>query len=664
MEQQLCQLCSSVSLSEEVLRQIDLSPHNNSFNHVRNYQFFHAACNNERVNEGIIGYLLHYFPDAPRTVDRHGETPLHLLCHNTGVDEAPALAILKLLIKKYPHAVRHAANDGSLPIHFAAATKSLPFCSMLIQAYPESAKKSNGNGALPFHLACVGVNSTLETVKYFYRLYPSAITHESTGGHCAIHGVIEASNPEAAVSIFQFLLSCSPHQEQLLFKGKTLLHFACQSKYNDSNIDAAIQIIKVILEVSQRSVRAKSYDGHIPLHALCMNRQIDEAASIRIMKMLLKELPNAVFHQDNYGCLPIHLASEFKTVNFCSLLIEAYPDSVKIPDGDGRLPFHHACYSNDTAVVKFLHKKHPDAVNTRAGDCYPIHDALDNMIPAAAVRIVQFLLDCDPIVKMQKYQDKSLLLYICEGASSMDNDSDIDLSMRMVKSIYDAQPEAIESNTILREVEDFRDEVRSFVNGELVYARQAKDRRLMMTRDDNGQLPLHRALQANVRLGSIKLLVAGYPPTLQNGDNSGALPLHIACMHHDTVSVIQYLVELDQSTLDAVDRNGNTALHYACRAAKYDTIALLLEKYDAVSVSKRNVEDKLPIELLWETDALLHRESIEYTGSVFQLLKAYPETVTNVSISTNQQSTPGERSSQNCKKRKHREERDSNESRT
>ena len=126
------------------------------------------------------------------------------------------------------------------------------------------------------------------------------------------------------------------------------------------------------------------------------------------------------------------------------------------------------------------------------------------------------------------------------------------------------------------------------------------------------------------------------------------MPLHIACQHHDSTNVIQYLVELDTTTLGTVDRDGNTALHYACRGAKYDTIALLLEKYDAISVSKRNSQKKLPIELLWESDAVEDRESEEYIDSVFHLLKAYPETLT--SVGTELQSASME--SGNGKKRK------------
>jgi len=89
------------------------------------------------------------------------------------------------------------------------------------------------------------------------------------------------------------------------------------------------------------------------------------------------------------------------------------------------------------------------------------------------------------------------------------------------------------------------------------------------------------------------------------------------------------LIGLDATTLDAVDHDNNTALHYACRGAKYETITLLLEEYDTVSVSKRNAQKKLPVELLWESNNVEDRERVEYTESVFRLLKAYPEMMMN-----------------------------------
>jgi ankyrin repeat protein len=149
----------------------------------------------------------------------------------------------------------------------------------------------------------------------------------------------------------------------------------------------------------------------------------------------------------------------------------------------------------------------------------------------------------------------------------------------------------------------------------------------MTTPDENGQLPLHRALCDNATLGSIKLLVKGNPSAVSNLDRSFALPLHVACQYHDSTAVVQYLIGLVEVALIAMDREGNSPLHYACRGAKHNTIALLLETYGAVSVSKRNARNKLPIYLLLESDGVSDRESIEYTDSIYRLIRAYPETL-------------------------------------
>jgi ankyrin repeat protein len=137
-------------------------------------------------------------------------------------------------------------------------------------------------------------------------------------------------------------------------------------------------------------------------------------------------------------------------------------------------------------------------------------------------------------------------------------------------------------------------------------------------------------------------------------DNSGALPLHVAIQQCDSPKVVDFLIGLDPNTLTAVDMEGDTALHLACRGAKHDIIALLLEKYSAVSVSQSNALNKLPIHLLFESDDVSNREDdIKYLESVFQLLRTNPETVM-VSKDAKQASIPqGGRPSRSGKKRKY-----------
>ena len=151
----------------------------------------------------------------------------------------------------------------------------------------------------------------------------------------------------------------------------------------------------------------------------------------------------------------------------------------------------------------------------------------------------------------------------------------------------------------------------------------------MTTPDENGQLPLHRALcdNATITFGSIKLLVKGNPSAVRCPDNTGRTPLHVACQHYETPAIIDYLIGLDSIAFRATDFEHNTALHLACRGAKHDTITLLLEKYGGTSISKRNAHNQLPIHLLLESNEVSDKDDSKFLESIYRLLRAYPETV-------------------------------------
>ena len=426
-------------------------------------------------------------------------------------------------------------------------------------------------------------------------------------------------------------------------KGRTPLHSACHNR------SATLNIIKHLIDVAPESVRSVTDGGSsMPLHYLCQNNKLDEETTMQILKLLIEKYPAAVRHANINGYLPIHLAAAWViSPEVSRVLIEAYPGSERISDVTGDLPLHHACYKGSLAAVKYLYGLSTETINVAAASGhYPIHNAIagtnnrDN--PATAVAIVKFLQDCDPNQKLKLFHGWSLLHYACQREF---NDSNIEAGIQVIKIIFDAHPEAIEDDEeVMSHIHDYHPQVHAFINGELVYAQRAKDLRLMNTPDDSGRLPLHRALQSNVRLGSIKLLVKGNPSAIRTFDRSSLIPLHIACQHHNSTDVVRYLVELDTAILDTVDRDGNTALHHACQNATYDTIAMLLEDYDAISVSRQNYQQKLPIDLLWDSSAV-DRDDLEYVESTFRLLKAYPETV--VMRMANEQAFPP-----NGKKRK------------
>ena len=145
------------------------------------------------------------------------------------------------------------------------------------------------------------------------------------------------------------------------------------------------------------------------------------------------------------------------------------------------------------------------------------------------VDTINFLLDSDPNVKLQKLNGLSLLHLACREY----NDSNIEAGIQVIKAIYDAHPEAIEGDEMVSD-HDYHQQVKTFINNQLVYASQAEDHRQMTTPDEMGQLPLHTVLQNNVTLGSVKLLLKGNPPALQTRDNSGTFP----CTSHVSITIL------------------------------------------------------------------------------------------------------------------------------
>ncbi len=442
-------------------------------------------------------------------------------------------------------------------------------------------------------------------------------------------------NERMTEGILRYLLEYFPNAVRypdLLAGGRLPLHIICVNK------NVTLNMVQLLIDAYPESVSHETNrGGWIPLHCLCRNKNLDDKeVGLKILKLLIMRCPESVKHATRNGNLPIHFAAALQSPEFCRILIEAYPGSERITtENHGTLPFHAACQFNTVATAKYLYQLYPESINVAcrtAVGLHPIHYAIMGVDhrtnPAAAIEIVQFLLDCDPNVVSQKLHRKLPLYWVCYSAPNKNTPIKLNATLKILKILYNAHPEAIESDemTSLR-LRSPRQALQKFINSQLAYARQARDRTLMNTSDENGQLPLHKALRDNVILGSIKLLVKGNPSAVQTPDSVGALPLHLASLHYDDACIVEYLINLDPTSLCAVDGEGNTSLHYACRGAKFDTIALLLGKYGGVSVSKRNMNNQLPIDLLCESEAAGNRESIEYTESIYRLVRAYPDSV-------------------------------------
>ena len=314
-----------------------------------------------------------------------------------------------------------------------------------------------------------------------------------------------------------------------------------------------------------------------------------------------------------------------RAAEICRLVIQALPELVLERDANSLQPLHLACLGGNSPVVKCILEMRPDAIRgtTRSG-AFPIHFAVDALrnSPEAAVEIVKALLAVDHGVASQVYRSIFPLFMACTET----NDSNLIAGLEVIKSLYDAYPEAIvTAEQTFREAIDrseFDEEVEGFLIAQFEYAAQASDPRLIITQDEDGLLPLHDALLTLAPLGSIKLLAQADPATLQITVNEGMLPVHVACERYQP-DVVKYLVDLNIMSLRATNNRGDTPLHCACRAASYGVIELLFSQtYPNAPVGERNVNGELPIELLIEHS---DQENDGYMSSIFLLLRANPE---------------------------------------
>ena len=403
-------------------------------------------------------------------------------------------------------------------------------------------------------------------------------------------------------------------------QNTSCFHNACGNK------KVTLEIVQLLYNTLPGVLRLNDNYGNLPIHFFCCNVDLDDTASIDILRFMLEIDPTLPREVDGGGTLPAHYALTRNSTVFCKILIDAHPQSLRI-ELNGMLPIHMACdfgTRDDTAdTIQYMLELDPELINAEnRGGWLPIHYAAEY----GNTNAIELLTKFDPDAASKEVNDggRQLPLHL----TSYNN-----TNISSIQALYDAYPEAIlardeHGDTPLDDARSAENQpAMEFLQTQLVYARQAQDMAAVTTVDEHGWLPLHRALKDDAPLGSIKLLIRGNRAALQVADQNGAHPLHIACKF-SSVKVVKYLVELaDVDTLNNVDAKNNSPLHYACQGGKCDAVKYLLEA-NVPSVSERNNNNKLAIHLLVECgEEPLDRESMEYVETVWQLLLANPEAV-------------------------------------
>ena len=502
---ELVELCESEDLSIESLKAEinELHDAENTLSSSTAYvhrkyssrPFFHMACLNANVTLEIIEYLIELFPQVeslPTVFDwlcpeeNTTSYALHCACYN---DCCPN-EVVKLLVAKNSVALDQKGliydNDRirGLPIHYYLARKNnvdIDILKMLVEACPETLMYED------------------------YPLIHDAISNE----HIKIEDLRD-------IIIFFLRQEQSSQPMRMLDSwNATSLHQVCRKE------GLTFELFELVFNAWPEAIRLGDACADLPIHELCCNEQLDDTASLDILRFMLKVDPTLVRETNADGYLPIHQATSHHSFAFCKFLIDGYPESVKVTGPEDiyeRLPIHEAChgsrdYTADT--IQYLLELYPESLHARNEHGWlPIHDAAFG----GNVKTVELLLMHDPTaVSMETTENsRGLPLHIASFNGKIGT----------VQSLFDAYPDAILTRNhdgktpvdLARERGNSK--VLTFLEAQLAYVEKAKDTTTMTTIDENGWSALHHALKDNVPLGSIKLLVKGNPLAVRTTDKS------------------------------------------------------------------------------------------------------------------------------------------------
>ena len=107
---------------------------------------------------------------------------------------------------------------------------------------------------------------------------------------------------------------------RLSSQNPSCFHEACYKK------NLTLEIVKLLYNTLPGALWLRNNFGSLPIHCLCLNKDLDDMNSLDILRFMLEIDPTLSRElQGNGGWLPIHAVVKYKSTTFCKILIDAYP---------------------------------------------------------------------------------------------------------------------------------------------------------------------------------------------------------------------------------------------------------------------------------------------------------------------------------------------------
>ena len=601
---------------------------------------FLLACSTKDVSVEVLELFVERRLQLLQQRDRFQSLPLHILCLEHSSDEVLFSAV-KLLIKKYPEAVRLSNQFRFLPLTYACS-RSLEVVKLLVDEYPESVTHVDFDGHLPFHKTCR--SGSIATVEYLFDLHPDAISIADRYGELPLHCVFGNGHGKDTLAKVQLLTKRYPIAlKHRGINAELPLHrvFAASGK--------ELLIVKTLFELYPEAIHNRNSQGHLPLHCFCASGIIWKEG----LQFLVTQLPYGIRAVDLDGRLPAHLIFEknyWLKVDHLKYLFDLHPDAVKVESPKHGLPIHYACKKNaKLELVEYLVSLYPeslDVYNAAVGfplecacsgkrdvftyllckrydtvKCF-LHVILHDSRLKNKVAVAKRFVDHFPGNTREKDSNGAYALHVAATTVS---------DTALIDKLVEAYPEAAEAQNAQGWL-PLHYALRHGAPREVVECLLRHNPAGAATADYLGCIPLHVACRHGAAPPVIDLVLAAFPLGVRELDRHGCTPLHAACRHGSSLQAVKSLVNADESILHLKDERLEMPIHKACRGGHTALVQFLAEKH-MPSTGMRNSLGILPVFLLSQSSGKKRRHSAETADrdvsdlieTIWRLLKLHPD---------------------------------------
>uniref|UniRef100_A0A7S3L4W5 Uncharacterized protein n=1 Tax=Amphora coffeiformis TaxID=265554 RepID=A0A7S3L4W5_9STRA len=416
-------------------------------------------------------------------------------------------------------------------------------------------------------------------------------------GNTVLHLCCANIDERAEFTIMKNVLLLAPEALDIVNAyGDSPLHLLVSSpgytKSHDFTVEiAAEEAVTSLLTLVEEQGTLQNNMGLTLLHCA-----IAHGAHERVVVQLLNIAPDAASVVDSRGMLPLHYCAAFGRIpwTFVQQLIEVYPAALLAPTVDGDTPLHLLVVNaqrqlNEAGLLDRNTSKIAELLlsTPRSQKCalftpnneklYPLHCCAVFDCPPQLTRILmesEHAVEASTLPTHSGWTALHLACVTTTGNKSTENAEA--LATQRACRTFDKG----DRTPIMLALES------TSISAVLVKFLAKKCPKSALTPTKKGKnLPLHIALEHNVKDSIIQRLVKANPASLKMKNSAGDTALHIACRRGVPVSTVKFLLSKDKEIRRVKNKKGQYPYDLAESLGVAQDIP---ELYDPVMVTEKN----------------------------------------------------------------------------